>query len=84
MPRKGGAAPLAFGRCIPTDENKASKNMHARIVFPSDDSAINSVSADAANAPVEYFSLQGVRVTRPAAGQVVIRRQGADATKVVF
>lgn len=60
--------------------------MHARIVFPSDDSAINSVSADAANAPVKYFSLhlQGVRVTRPAAGQVVIRRQGADATKVVF
>lgn len=58
--------------------------MHARIVFPSDDSAINSVSADVANAPVEYFSLQGVRVTRPAAGQVVIRRQGADATKVVF
>lgn len=58
--------------------------MHARIVFPSDDSAINSVSADAANAPVKYFSLQGVRETRPAAGQVVIRRQGADATKVVF
>ncbi len=58
--------------------------MHARIVFPSDDSAINSVSADAANAPVEYFSLQDVRVNRPAAGQVVIRRQGADATKVVF
>lgn len=67
-----------------TDANSASKNMHARIVFPSDDSAINSVAADAANIPVEYFNLQGVRVARPAAGQVVIRRQGADATKVVF
>ncbi len=35
------------------------------------------------NAPVEYFNLQGVRVDNPAAGQVVIKRQGTTATKFV-
>lgn len=37
-----------------------------------------------ANAPVEYFNLQGQRVANPAAGQVYIRRQGATAAKVRF
>lgn len=36
------------------------------------------------NTPVEYFNLQGVRVANPAAGQIVIRRQGNTATKVIF
>lgn len=35
------------------------------------------------NAPVEYFNLQGVRVDNPAAGQVVIKRQGTKATKTL-
>ena len=34
------------------------------------------------NAPVEYFNLQGVRINEPAAGQVVIRRQGNKTTKL--
>lgn len=36
-----------------------------------------------ANAPVEYYNLQGVRVDNPAAGQLVIRRQGNTVTKMV-
>ena len=35
-----------------------------------------------ANAPVEYFNLQGVKVANPEGG-VFIRRQGASVTKVV-
>lgn len=35
------------------------------------------------NAPVEYYNLQGVRINEPAAGQIVIRRQGANVTKMV-
>lgn len=35
------------------------------------------------NAPVEYFNLQGVRVANPAAGSLVIRRQGGRVDKVV-
>ena len=34
------------------------------------------------NAPVEYFTLRGVRVARPAAGGVYIRRQGAAVEKI--
>ena len=34
------------------------------------------------NAPVEYFNLQGMRVSEPAAGQVVIRRQGTKVEKL--
>jgi thiol-disulfide isomerase/thioredoxin len=52
------------------------------------ESGINSVNADAAvsdlNAPVEYFNLQGMRVENPEAGQLLIKRQGNTATKVVI
>ena len=34
------------------------------------------------NAPVEFFNLQGVRIAEPAAGQIVIRRQGNKVSKV--
>ncbi|MGN0223828.1 MAG: hypothetical protein ACI4AM_07360, partial [Muribaculaceae bacterium] len=42
------------------------------------------IDTDNTNAPVEYFNLQGQRVANPAAGQVYIRRQGSEATKVRF
>ena len=35
------------------------------------------------NAPVEYYNLQGIRVNEPAKGQLVIKRQGNKAVKVV-
>lgn len=43
--------------------------------------AVNSVGAEATDAPVEYFNLQGMRVNNPSNG-IFIRRQGAKATKV--
>ena len=43
--------------------------------------AITEINADA-NAPVEYFNLQGIRVANPENG-VFIRRQGNTVTKVV-
>lgn len=44
---------------------------------------INEITADNnENAPVEYFNLQGIRINQPAAGQVVIRRQGNTTTKI--
>lgn len=46
--------------------------------------SITSVSTDNdANAPVEYFNLQGVRVANPEAGQLVIKRQGSIVTKEI-
>lgn len=49
-------------------------------------SGVENVAADAidANAPVEYFNLQGIRVATPEAGQLLIKRQGNKATKVVI
>lgn len=36
------------------------------------------------DAPVEYYNLQGIRLAQPAAGQIVIRRQGNTATKIRY
>lgn len=44
---------------------------------------IETVGVDS-NAPAEYFDLLGRRVATPQPGQLVIRRQGNTATKVVF
>lgn len=55
------------------------------ITFPKDFTGINGVVEDNdADAPVEYFNLQGVRVANPEAGQLVIKRQGSTVSKVVI
>lgn len=43
---------------------------------------VREVSVADADAPVEYFNLQGVRVAEPAAG-LYIRRQGRNVAKVI-
>lgn len=42
---------------------------------------VEDVEASDANAPVEYYNLQGVRIAKPASG-IVIRRHGRSVTKV--
>lgn len=44
---------------------------------------INDVTVDGADAPVEYFDLQGIRVSNPQPGQMVIRRQGTNVEKIL-
>lgn len=44
-------------------------------------SAVGSISSDDNNSPVEYYNLQGVRVSDPQG--LVIRRQGAKAQKII-
>lgn len=47
--------------------------------------AVSDIAVDNdANAPVEYYNLQGVRVLNPAPGNVYIRVQGRTADKVMF
>ncbi len=56
-------------------------------VYGSDKDPVTGVKAevqDDANAPVEYYNLQGVRINNPAAGQLVIRRQGTNVAKIVI
>ena len=46
--------------------------------------AVGSIAVDNVNnAPVEYFNLQGQRVDNPAAGQLVVKRQGSKVEKVL-
>lgn len=45
---------------------------------------IETVENTDAEAPVVYYNLQGQRVDNPAAGQIVIRRQGTKATKIIL
>lgn len=53
---------------------------------PEEFAAIKNVGEDAvdANAPFEYFNLQGIKVANPAEGQVYIRRQGRKVAKVML
>lgn len=46
-------------------------------------SAVESVGIEEVDAPAEYFNLQGVRVSEPAPGQVVIRRQCGKTSKIM-
>lgn len=51
-----------------------------------DVSAIDDIPDDTANdtLPVVYYNLQGRRISHPVPGQIVIRRQGTRATKLIF
>ncbi|MCC8177467.1 MAG: DUF6359 domain-containing protein [Bacteroidales bacterium] len=46
--------------------------------------AVNSIEIDNSLAPVEYYNLQGIRVANPTAGQLLIRRQGTNVSKILF
>lgn len=59
---------IKFEKNIPFDEGGTS--------------AIEGIGVDNSNAPVEYFNIQGVRINEPAAGQIVIRRQGTEVKKI--
>lgn len=56
--------------------------IYINLMAGSGDSSISNIISDDANAPVEYFNLQGVRVENPANG-LYIKRQGNTVTKVV-
>lgn len=51
------------------------------VLTPKSLAAIDGIGADTADAPVEYFNLQGIRVDNPRGG-IFIRRQGNKVQKV--
>ena len=61
----------------------ACKSEVSTITFPTiqqDNSSIGDIIVDA-EAEVEYFNLQGIRIENPKAGQIVIKRQGNVVSK---
>ena len=72
---------------FPTWENTnpdiASEWYNSCIIDLSDESSIQEIeNAKNENAPVEYFNIQGMRVSEPENG-VFIRRQGSDVRKIL-
>lgn len=68
------------------DVNGDSQYVDCIYVFygdPNGSTGISDVTVDA-DAPVEYFNLQGCRIAAPAKGQVVIKRQGNKVSKLIF
>ncbi len=47
-------------------------------------SGVEDVVVDPADAPAEYYTLQGIRVAAPAPGNIYIVRQGTTVRKVAF
>lgn len=65
----------------PSDKKSITVNFIAK---PAEEVAgIASVGADL-SAPVQYFNILGVEVKNPQKGQLLIRRQGNTAQKVIF
>lgn len=66
-----------------TQQSKPA-NMETRIAFPGHAlSGVNNVAVESDNAPVEYFTIQGLRVAEPQSGSLVICRQGDKISKVI-
>ena len=58
-------------------------NLEITVPASATPTAIEDILGEDENAPVEYYNLQGVRISEPAAGQVVIRRQGSKVAKII-
>lgn len=56
---------------------------NGKTATPEVPTGINDVTVDGSDAPVEYFDLQGIRVSNPQAGRMVIRRQGTNVEKIL-
>ena len=57
--------------------------INANIAHVSVTDAIEEVT-DESDFPVEYYDLQGRRVANPSKGSLVIRRQGAKVSKMIY
>ena len=68
---------------IPAGSPKVTKITFGEDISTGIDSITPDSAADDANAPVEYFNLQGIRVATPTHG-LYIRRQGNVVTKILI
>ena len=66
---------------ITEDTSAGIVKMHA--VNINGDSGVEGIESDS-NGEAEYFNLQGLRVSRPEAGQLLIRLQNGKASKILF
>lgn len=72
LPQSTFASPLGF------------TNMPGGYInLPENFDSVESIIGEETNGPIEYYNLQGVRILNPTAGQLIIKRQGNKATKLI-
>lgn len=64
--------------------NGSSYTYLGQISFMSTGSGVDGIEAEDSAAEAEYYNLQGVRVSNPENGQILIRRKNGKAEKVRF
>lgn len=67
--------------CANADQSKVSAPLAFALAADGTVTGVEAVEAEGADAPVEWYTLQGVRVAEPASG-LYIRRQGSRVEKV--
>lgn len=77
-----GATFGASGNCGKTYGGWSSPDQLGIPMLELDNSGVAFVGADA-NAPIEYYNLQGVKINNPAEGELVIARQGNTSKKII-
>lgn len=59
-------------------------NMTSQITFPEGFTGVEAIGTDKEDGHVEYFNLQGLPVANPLPGQLLIKRNGSKASKVIL
>ena len=59
------------------------RNIKVEDPNPNPQVGVEAITGDD-NAPVEYFTMQGIRLSEPVKGQMLIKRQGTKAVKVII
>lgn len=78
---KGQAEKLAFNTQYDYTVTLGDEKLNFTINYVVGDAAVDGIEVE--NAPAEYFTLQGVRVDNPEAGQIYIVRKGNKTYKVI-
>lgn len=79
-----GYQQLPYGGASWVDEYSEPLNMEGSITFPEEFvAAVYTIEKDENLTPV-YFNLQGVRISNPEKGQIVIKKQGKTGKKIAF
>lgn len=76
-------APRNGGNAFTSNIDKLTGNS-LRYLANSTTSGVAQMEVSTGEAAPAYYTLQGLRIDKPAAGQVCIERRGAKATKVIF
>ena len=75
--------PKGGGQWLAPNSSTRFVNMETKIFFP-ESAGVSDVCVDNESSEIEYFNLQGVKITDPSKGQLLIRRQGDKTDKIVF